>query len=151
MFEVVKQVINNPFKPEIVDSTTIILKQRSPFVQMAYRYDEDLSGLSDKEAIDKVLSDFHKEHYKNKIQEGKIIELELDFARQKENFEIKLSEISGQNTMIQKALFELAEEMLKNEEPVESEEVPEESVDEPIEEEGGTDVSNEQIDGDSDS
>lgn len=139
MFEVIKQEINNPFKPEIVDSTTIILKQKKPFVQMSYRYDGDLTKLTDEEAINKVLADFHKEHYKDKIQEGKILELELAFAKQKDNFESKLDEISNQNTMIQEALFELAEEILKNEE------VPTE------EEEGGADESDEQTDGDSDS
>lgn len=131
--------INNPYKPEIVDSTTIILKQKSPFVQMSYRYDEDLTNLTDEEAIEKVLADFHSEHYKEKIQEGQILKLELEFAKQKENFEQKLNEISSQNTLIQEALFELTEEILSNEEVVEEKE-----------EEDGTDESDEQVDGEID-
>lgn len=139
MFEVVKQVTNNPFKPEIVDSTTIVLKQSKPFVQMSYKYDGDLTNITDEEAINKVLEDFHTEHYKDKIQESKILELQLAFAQQKENFENKLNEISQQNMLIQTALFELTEEILNNEEPEEE-----------LEEEDGTDESNEQTDGTSD-
>ena len=55
MFEVIKQEINNPFKPEVIDSTTIILKQRSPFVHMSRNYEGDLTDLTDEEAIEKVL------------------------------------------------------------------------------------------------
>lgn len=132
MFEVIKQEINNPFKPEVIDSTTIILKQRNPFVQMSRNYDGDLTQLTDEEAIGKVLADFHTEHYKDKIQESKILELELAFAQQKENFENKLNEISDQNTLIQEALFELTEVILSEDK------------------EDGIDESNEQTDGVSD-
>lgn len=140
MFEVIKQEINNPFKPEVVDSTTIILKQKSPFVQMSRNYDGDLTNLTDEEAIEKVLTDFHAEHYKDKIQEKKILELELAFAQQKENFENKLNEISQQNILIQNALFELTEEILSDDDPAEEE----------LEEEGGADESDEHVDGESD-
>ena len=132
MFEVIKQEINNPFKPEVIDSTTIILKQRSPFVQMSRNYEGDLTNLTDEEAIEKVLTDFHTEQYRDKIQESKMLELELAFAKQKENFENKLNEISDQNTLIQEALFELTEVILSEEK------------------EDGIDESNEHADGESD-
>ena len=115
MFEVIKQEINNPFKPELIDSTTIILKQTNPFVQMSYKYEGDLTNLSDEEAIEKVLEDFYVEHYKNKIQEGKITELELEMAKLKEENEQKLNEISNQNILIQQSLFEIVELLLADE------------------------------------
>ena len=115
MFEVIKQEINNPFKPEVIDSTTIILKQRSPFVQMSYKYEGDLTNLSDEEAIEKVLEDFYVEHYKNKIQEGKITDLELEMAKLKEENEQKLDEISNQNILTQQSLFEIVELLLADE------------------------------------
>ena len=115
MFEVIKQEINNPFKPELIDSTTIILKQTNPFVQMSYKYEGDLTNLSDEEAIEKVLEDFYVEHYKNKIQEGKITELELEMAKLKEENEQKLNEVSNQNILIQQSLFEIVELLLADE------------------------------------
>lgn len=132
MFEVIKNTINNPFKPEIVDSTTIILKQSQPFVQMSYKYDGDLTKLTDKEAIEKVLEDFHAEHYKDKIQEGKITDLELELAKLKKDNEQKLNDISNQNNLMQQSLFEIVE-MLLGEET-----------------EDGTDESNDNVDGVSD-
>ena len=115
MFEVIKNTINNPFKPELIDSTTIILKQTSPFVQMSYKYDGDLTNLSDEEAIEKVLEDFYVEQYKDKIQEGKIAELELEMAKLKEENEQKLNEISNQNILMQQSLFEIVELLLAEE------------------------------------
>lgn len=115
MFEVIKNTINNPFKPELIDSTTIILKQTNPFVQMSYKYDGDLTNLSDEEAIEKVLEDFYVEQYKDKIQEGKIAELELEMAKLKEENEQKLNEISNQNILMQQSLFEIVELLLAEE------------------------------------
>ncbi len=115
MFEVIKNTINNPFKPELIDSTTIILKQTNPFVQMSYKYEGDLTNLSDEEAIEKVLEGFYVEHYKNKIQEGKITDLELEMAKLKEENEQKLDEISNQNILIQQSLFEIVELLLADE------------------------------------
>ena len=115
MFEVIKNTINNPFKPELIDSTTIILKQTNPFVQMSYKYEGDLTNLSDEEAIEKVLEDFYVEHYKNKIQEGKITDLELEMAKLKEENEQKLDEISNQNMLMQQSLFEIVELLLADE------------------------------------
>lgn len=115
MFEVIKQEINNPFKPELIDSTTIILKQTNPFVQMSYKYEGDLTNLSDEEAIEKVLEDFYVEHYKNKIQKGKITDLELEMAKLKEENEQKLNEVSNQNILIQQSLFEIVELLLADE------------------------------------
>ena len=112
MFEVIKQEINNPFKPELIDSTTIILKQTNPFVQMSYKYEGDLTNLSDEEAIEKVLEVFYVEHYKNKIQEGKITDLELEMAKLKEENEQKLNDISNQNILMQQSLFEIVELLL---------------------------------------
>ena len=112
MFEVIKNTINNPFKPELIDSTTIILKQTNPFVQMSYKYEGDLTNLSDEEAIEKVLEDFYVEHYKNKIQKGKITDLELEMAKLKEENEQKLNEISNQNMLMQQSLFEIVELLL---------------------------------------
>ena len=112
MFEVIKNTINNPFKPELIDSTTIILKQTNPFVQMSYKYEGDLTNLSDEEAIEKVLEDFYVEHYKNKIQKGKITDLELEMAKLKEENEQKLNEVSNQNMLMQQSLFEIVELLL---------------------------------------
>jgi RNA processing factor Prp31 len=84
MFEVEIRTVNNPFKPELVESTTIVLRQKEPFVQMSYRYDQDFSQLSDEEAIQKVLDDFYSEHYNNKIQESKLTKLELEISHSKE-------------------------------------------------------------------
>lgn len=120
MFEVTMNTVNNPFKNEIVDSTTIILKQKEPFVQMSYRYEEDLTDLTDDEAISKVLDDFYSEHYNDKIQEGKLAELELDVAKTKETLEEQLSDLIFQNELTSQAVIELTE-MLFNDETEESE------------------------------
>lgn len=149
MFEVIKQEVNNPFKPEIIDSTTIVLKQSKPFVQISYKYEGDLTGLTDDEAINKVLEDFYEEHFNEKIQEGKVTELELAFAKQKENLEQQLNDLGLQNELISQALFEITELLMveedepadeepedSNEEDLEGpEEVDESETEEPIEEE----------------
>ena len=44
MFTVDKRTIKNPFKPEIIDNTTITLQQAKPFVQMRYKYEGDVSN-----------------------------------------------------------------------------------------------------------
>ena len=115
MFDVTIQTFNNPLAPDEIKSTNIILKQTNPFVQMSYKYEGDLTILSDEEAIEKVLEDFYIEHYKNKIQEGKIAELELEMAKLKEENEQKLNEISNQNILTQQSLFEIVELLLADE------------------------------------
>lgn len=115
MFNVTIQTFNNPLEPDEIKSTNIILKQTSPFVQMSYKYEGDLTNLSDEEAIEKVLEDFYVEHYKNKIQKGKITELELEMAKLKEENEQKLNEISNQNILMQQSLFEIVELLLADE------------------------------------
>ena len=59
MFNVTTQTFNNPLEPDEIKSTNIILKQTSPFVQMSYKYEGDLTNLSNEEAIEKVLEDFY--------------------------------------------------------------------------------------------
>ena len=115
MFDVTIQTFNNPLEPDEIKSTNIILKQTNPFVQMSYKYEGDLTDLTDEEAIEKVLEDFYVEHYKNKIQEGKIAELELEMAKLKEENEQKLNEISNQNMLMQQSLFEIVELLLADE------------------------------------
>lgn len=146
MFEVVKQTISNPFKPEIVDSTTIVLKQSKPFVQMSYKYEGDFSNLSDKEAINKVLEDFYKDNYKEKIQEGKLAELELEVAKLKQSSE----EYDFQNDILSQSVIELTEVLLKSLES--SEALDDETIDSVEEtdgviEEGVIDESDSAIDG----
>ena len=115
MFDVTIQTFNNPLEPDEIKSTNIILKQTNPFVQMSYKYEGDLTNLSDEEAIEKVLEDFYVEHYKNKIQKGKITDLELEMAKLKEENEQKLNEVSNQNILIQQSLFEIVELLLADE------------------------------------
>ena len=115
MFDVTIQTFNNPLEPDEIKSTNIILKQTNPFVQMSYKHEGDLTNLSDEEAIEKVLEDFYIEHYKSKIQEGKIAELELEMAKLKEENEQKLNEISNQNILTQQSLFEIVELLLADE------------------------------------
>jgi len=108
MFEVIKQTMSNPFKPEIIDSTTIVLKQSKPFVQMSYKYEGDFSKLTDQEAINKVLEDFYKENYKDKLHEGKLTDLELEVARIKE--QNKAYEF--QSDLVAQSIIELTEVVL---------------------------------------
>ena len=100
MFNVTIQTFNNPLKPEEINSTNLILRQKEPFVQMSYKYDGDLTNLTDQEAIDKVLEDFYKENYQNKEQSRKLTELELDIAKLKESN-------TSQYDLITQAIFEL--------------------------------------------
>ena len=109
MFEVDKRTVNNPFKPELVDNTTIVLRQKEPFVQMSYKYDGDFSELTDEKAIEKVLEDFYKENYQNKEQSRKLTELELEIAKLKENN-------TSQYDLITQAIFELTEAVLNESE-----------------------------------
>lgn len=109
MFTVDKRTIKNPFKPEIIDNTTITLQQDKPFVQMSYKYEGDFSNLTDQEAINKVLEDFYKENYQSKEQDKKLTELELDIAKLKENN-------TFQYDLITQAIFELTEAVLSESE-----------------------------------
>lgn len=98
MFEVTISTLNNVFKPEIMDKTVIVLKQAKPFVQMSYSYDGDFSKISDEEAIRKVMDDFYDSNYKDKIQDGKLLQLELLYLEQKDT----ISKITAQLKEINK-------------------------------------------------
>lgn len=149
MFEVVRTDRNNPFKPEIIDSTVITLKQKEPFVQMTRKYDGDFMNLTDEEAINKVLDDFYSENYNDKIQEGKLTELELDIAQTKETIEEQLSDLIFQNELTSQAVIELTEILLSNVEGTEEEiEDNADATDETEESEVETDGSSSDVDGD---
>jgi Ran GTPase-activating protein (RanGAP) involved in mRNA processing and transport len=69
------------------DSSIIVLKSAKPYVQMSYQYDGDLSALSDEDATSKVLDSFYNEVYKDKVQESKITELELNQLKQQQDID----------------------------------------------------------------
>jgi hypothetical protein len=69
------------------DSSIIVLKSAKPYVQMSYQYDGDFSTLTDDDAIAKVLDSFYTEVYKDKIQEGKITELENAQLKQQQDID----------------------------------------------------------------
>lgn len=104
MFEVVKQPINSPFNPDIVESTTIILRQPKPFVQMSYKYEGDFTKISDEEAIDKVLEDFYSEHYSEKIQSNQITKLELELAKQKDSHKKESNKVTEKVDQLERNL-----------------------------------------------
>jgi hypothetical protein len=71
----------------IGDSTIIVLKSAKPYSQISYQYDGDFSTLTDDDAISKVLDSFYNDIYKDKIQEGKITELELNQLKQQQDID----------------------------------------------------------------
>lgn len=144
MIEVARSTVNNPFKPEIVDSTTISVRRKKPFFQASYTYDADWTKVSDEDAMQKVLDDLYEDTFKEKIQEKKILELELNFSKQKEMLEERLEGLSKQNDLITQSLFELTE-LLFSEEETEDEVVVEEENE--TTEEEAADESNESTDG----
>jgi hypothetical protein len=94
MFTVSITTMNNVFKPELIETTVIVLKSSKPFVQMSYQYSGDFSQLTDNEAIDKVLEDFYSDTYKDKIQEAKLTELELALLKQQQSIDTITEDLS---------------------------------------------------------
>lgn len=77
------------------ETTIIVLKSTKPFVQMSYQYDGDFSTLTDDEAISKVLDSFYNDNYKDKIQEAKITELELNQLKQQQTIDALAEDVSA--------------------------------------------------------
>lgn len=97
---------------------------------MSYKYEGDFSILTDQEAINKVLEDFYKENYKDKLHEGKLTDLELEVAKIKE----QNKGYEFQNDLVAQSIIELTEVVLasmdQSDEMIEeTEEVVEETVD----------------------